>query len=652
MNADLSRRSAIKGAGATLIAAASDGLAEAAPTRLSLRLIGTSDLHANVFSYDYFRDRPDDTVGLAKTATLIAEARAEAKNTLLFDNGDIIQGTPFGDYAALGLGLKAGDAHPMMAAMNTLNYEACTLGNHEFNYGLELLGVALASANFPTVCCNIFRPDGAHYYKPWLVIERDFADETDAPQRLRIGVIGFAPPQIVQWDESHLAGRATTAGVVETARIEVPKLRAEGVDLILALCHSGISHNPAPEPGEENAALALSAVPGIDAMILGHQHLLLPGVDFAGVAGVDAAGGALNGVPAFMPGFWGSHLGVIDLALERGDGQWRVASAKVEARPIYRRADGTVTPLVAPEPKVLAAAQAAHEATLAYVRAPVGVVLAPLNSFFALVADDPSVEVVNAAQTWYVTGLASGAAALRGLPILSAAAPFKAGGRGGPDYFTDVKAGPLAMKNVADLYLYPNTLRVVKVDGATLREWLERSAGVFLRIDPNSTAEQPLINPAFPSYNFDVISGVTYSIDVTKPSRYDGDGKLIAPQSHRIIDLSFDGRPINEKQPFLVATNNYRAGGGGNFPGCDGRTIVYEAPDANRDAIVRFIQEKKTIDPKATGVWRLAPWPSAVFATFVTSAEAANVAPPHGLRLSVLGPAEGGFLKMKIESAG
>ena len=614
---------------------------------LTLRLIGTSDLHANVFPYDYYRDRPDDTVGLAKTASLIETARREVANTLLFDNGDIIQGSPLGDYAASAMGLKRGDIHPMIAAMNALGYCACSIGNHEFNYGLDFLDIALAGAAFPALSCNILRPDGALVFKPWLVLEPTLRDDAGAEHRLRIGVIGFTPPQIVQWDESHLQGRATTIGIVEAARVHLPSLRAQGVDLVVALCHSGISRKPPPQPGEENAALALAALGGIDAMILGHQHLLLPGADFAGVEGVDTVNGALHGVPACMPGFWGSHLGVIDLALEAGADGWRVASSTVSARPIYRREGETVVPLAPAQDKILAAAQAAHEATLAYVRAPVGDIAAPLNSYFAMVADDPSVQIVNAAQIWYVERLAP--PALADLPILSAAAPFKSGGRGGPDYYTDVPAGPIAIKNVADLYLYPNALRAVKIDGATLAEWLERSAGAFLRIDPELTSEQPLLDPAFPAYNFDVIDGVTYRIDVTQPSRYDLDGKLVAPAARRIRDLAFHGAPVEPRQPFIVVTNTYRASGGGGFPGCDGSTVVFEAPDANSDAIARYIVETRHIEPKSAGSWRFVPWPAHVVATFLTSPAAAGATPPTGVKLTLMGPAPGGFAKYRVE---
>ncbi len=644
----LDRRAAMQGAAAALIAPQAGG-SLAATARLQLRLMGTSDLHANIFAYDYYRDRPDDRVGLAKTAGLIAIARAEVKNSLLLDNGDIIQGTPLGDYVA-SRGLKTGEVHPMIGAMNELGYSACALGNHEFNYGLDFLDMALAGANFPAVSCNIFKPDGSFYVRPWIVLEPILRDEAGIEQKLRIGIIGFTPPQILQWDQSHLAGRVTTTGIAEAALATLPKLRAS-VDLVVALCHSGISRRASPEPAEENAALALARVPGIDAMFLGHQHLLLPGADYSGVAGVDVAKGALYGVPAFMPGFWGSHLGLIDLTLERPAAGWRVAAAKVEARPIYARNDSGVASLAVAEPKVLAAAQAAHDETLAYVRSPVGDIVSPIQSYFALVADDPTVQIVNRAQSWYVKRLVATMPALNDIAILSAAAPFKAGGRGGPDYYTDVKAGAIAIKDVADIYLYPNALRVVKIDGATLREWLERAASIFRRIDPGSTREQPLIDPAFASYNFDVIDGVTYAIDVTQAARYDDEGQLIAPQAHRIGDLRFEGEPIDESRPFLVVTNTYRANGGGHFPGCDGSTIVIEAPDANRDALMRYIVETQHVEPKADGNWRFAPWPKSVLATFETSPAAANAAQPAGLKLTPMGAAPGGFAKYRIELA-
>ena len=624
--------------------------AGAAP-RLSLRLLGVTDLHANLYPYDYYRDRPDDSVGLARTATLIAEAREEAANSLLFDNGDILQGTPLGDFAAEAMARDPKARHPVIAAMNTLDYAAATLGNHDFNYGLGVLERAYAAARFPVVCCNIRRLDGSPWFSPSIVIERTFLDESGASRPLKVGVIGVAPPQIAQWDATHVGGRLTTIDIVEAARAELNALRSRGIDLAVALCHSGVSRR-ASTIGEENAALGLARVEGIDALFLGHQHLLLPGEDFAGVAGLDAERGTIHGKPAVMAGFWGSHLGLIDLTLEPLGNGWRIVKTRVEARPIARRDEnGVAVALVDSDAAILAPAKAAHSGTLSYVRSPVGKLAAPLHTYLALIADDPTVQLVNEAQRAYAAPLAAARPDLVALPVLSASAPFKCGGRAGPDFYTDVAEGPIAIKDVADIYPFPNSLRVVKVDGAALCEWLERSASIFRRIDPGSRDEQPLLGPTFACYNFDVIDGVGYAIDVTEPARYDDSGALVAPQARRIRDLTFKGAPLDPRQTFLVVTNNYRASGGGGFPGCDGTTVVIEAPDANRDVVLRYIAGVGEVAPKSDGNWRLAPWPSAVFATYLAPPAAAKLAAPPGLKLTSMGAARGGFLKFRVETA-
>ncbi len=617
-----------------------------------LRIMETTDLHVHVWPYDYYADKPIDTVGLARTAAHIADIRAEATNALLLDNGDFLQGNPMGDYIAYERGMKPGDMHPVIAAMNTVGFDASTLGNHEFNYGLDFLMNTVAGAAFPVISANVVTEEGADptkdatLVKPYVILDRELTDGAGETHPIRIGLIGFVPPQIMLWDRKHLEGNVTTRDIVAAAEAWVPQMREEGADIVIALSHSGIG--PAEHTDMmENASVPLAQVDGIDALLTGHSHLVFPSPDYEGYAAVDAATGLIHGKPATMGGFWGSHLGVIDLMLERDGGEWRVVNTAVETRPISQRnEDRSITPLVESEQDVLDATQADHEATLDYIRRPVGKTAAPLHSYFALVADDPSVQIVSLAQKWYIEEMMKGTEH-EGLPILSAAAPFKAGGRGGPEYYTDVPAGDVAIKNVADLYLYPNTVRAVRINGGQVKDWLERSAGMFNQVEKDGD-EQTLLNPDFPSYNFDVIDGVTYQIDLSQPSKFDPDGALINPDANRIVNLQYDGKPVTDDMEFIVATNNYRASGGGAFPGADGSTIVFEAPDTNRDVIVRYIVEEGEIQPKADFNWSFAPLGGAT-ALFETGPKAADyIDSLQGIDIAPAGDGADGFALYRL----
>lgn len=636
----VSRRELLAGAGAIAVGAGLSRSARAAP-RLHLRLLETSDLHMFVLDWDYYREKPDLTVGLNRIASLIERARAEAPNALLFDNGDLIQGSPLGDYLAREGSLANGRVHPVFAVMNSLRYDAATLGNHEFNFGLNFLERALAGAAFPYVSANIERADGREFAPPFRILERRLVDEDGVAHSLRIGVIGFAPPQIMMWDKSHVEGRLQCGDIVAAARRHVPALR-ETCDVLVALCHAGINIRPATE-NEENAALQLAAVPGVDAVMMGHSHRVFPGPDYAGLAGVDAERGALAGVPAVMPGFWGSHLGVIDLSLARDGARWIVDRFASEARPIYKREASRVTPLVTADPAVEKIVAVEHEAAKAWVDQPIGRLQAPLHSFFVWIGVDPVAALVNAAQLAYARPLLA-ATPYAALPLLSAAAPFRAGYT--PDAYIDLAPGPIALRDVADIYPFPNTLVAVRVTGAGLREWLEHAARIFRQIDVASQEPQSLIDRRTPSYNFDVIAGVTYKIDVSRPARYDGNGKLVEADASRIIDLRYAGRAIDPAQEFVVVTNSYRADGGGKFPGLDGRNIVLRAPDSNREAIARFLRDGEAVTTERP--WLFAPLGRRVTIAFDSApAAASRIADAPGLRAT--GQESAGYLRFEYD---
>ncbi|EOL8965349.1 bifunctional 2',3'-cyclic-nucleotide 2'-phosphodiesterase/3'-nucleotidase [Cronobacter dublinensis] len=588
---------------ATLVAASVNA------ATVDLRILETTDLHSNMMDFDYYKDAPTEKFGLVRTASLINAARQEAVNSVLVDNGDLIQGSPLGDYMAA-KGLKDGDVHPVYKAMNTLDYAVGNLGNHEFNYGLDYLHKALAGANFPYVNANIIDAKTQKpLFTPFLIKETQVKDKDGKPHTLKIGYIGFVPPQIMTWDKANLSGKVTVNDITETARKYVPQMRAEGADLVVVVAHSGLSAEPYKALAE-NSVYYLSQVPGVDAILFGHAHAVFPGKDFATIKGADIAQGTLNGVPAVMPGMWGDHLGIVDLVLNNDDGKWKVTQSKAEARPIYDAQ--AKKSLAAEDQNLVKVLKADHDATREFVGQPVGKSADPMYSYLALVQDDPTVQVVNNAQKAYVEHFIQGDPDLAQLPVLSAAAPFKVGGRkNDPASFVEVEKGQLTLRNAADLYLYPNTLVVVKATGAEVKEWLECSAGQFNQIDVNSATPQPLLNwDGFRTYNFDVIDGVKYQIDVTQPAKYDGECQTVNPKAERIKHLTFNGKPIDPNATFLVATNNYRAYGG-KFAGTGDSHIAFASPDENRAVLAAWIgaETKRAgeIHPAADNNWRLAP---------------------------------------------
>ncbi len=614
-------------------------------TRAQLAILESTDIHSNIRSYDYYKLAEDKTLGFERMATLVKRARAEFPNSLLFDAGDTIQGTALADYQALVKPVGCDEELAMYRAMDALGYDGGTIGNHEFNYGLPFLaqvtdrtmnveGIAqrhCKGPNYPLVLSNVFSVrDNQPIYAPTAVIERKVklrdADGHVAEAPIRIGLIGFTPPTITEWDKRNLEGKVYTKGLVEAARQFLPALRAQNVDFVIAISHGGIDASPYGSM-MENANWYLAQVPGIDVLLLGHSHAPFPDPTnpksrFNNIADVDNQRGFLHGKPAVMGNFWGKSLGVIDLALVRRDGHWAIDTEAThsEVRDI-KKADGS---FVEPDPKIAPLVAPVHAATIAYVSQPIGDSDFAMTSYFTELGDVSALQPVNSAQREYAERfISANLPQYASIPVLSAAAPFKTG-FGGPTDYTDIEPGPLAIHNAADLYLYPNTLTAVKIDGAQLKGWLERSAGRFNRIDLAKREPQDLINRKFSGYNFDVIQGgLTYAIDVTHD------------HGNRIADLRYHGKPVDAAQAFIVVTNNYRASGGGKFPGLDGTNIVISAPEANRDVLIDWVREHKRLTHAQDGSdrnWHFVAVRTAGPVVFTSAAGKLDIAKAQGLR--------------------
>ncbi|MBG9904856.1 bifunctional 2',3'-cyclic-nucleotide 2'-phosphodiesterase/3'-nucleotidase [Bacillus paranthracis] len=614
---------------------------------VNLRILETSDIHVNLMNYDYYQTKTDNKVGLVQTATLVNKAREEAKNSVLFDDGDALQGTPLGDYVANKINdpkkpVDPSYTHPLYRLMNLMKYDVISLGNHEFNYGLDYLNKVISKTEFPVINSNVYKDDkdnneenDQNYFKPYHVFEKEVEDESGQKQKVKIGVMGFVPPQVMNWDKANLEGKVKAKDIVETAKKMVPKMKAEGADVIVALAHSGVDKS-GYNVGMENASYYLTEVPGVDAVLMGHSHTEVKDV--------------FNGVPVVMPGVFGSNLGIIDMQLKKVNGKWEVQKeqSKPQLRPI---ADSKGNPLVQSDQNLVNEIKDDHQATIDYVNTAVGKTTAPINSYFSLVQDDPSVQLVTNAQKWYVEKLFAENgqySKYKGIPVLSAGAPFKAGGRNGATYYTDIPAGTLAIKNVADLYVYPNTLYAVKVNGAQVKEWLEMSAGQFNQIDPKKTEEQPLVNIGYPTYNFDILDGLKYEIDVTQPAKYDKDGKVVNANTNRIVNMTYEGKPVADNQEFIVATNNYR-GSSQTFPGVSKGEVVYQSQDETRQIIVKYMQETPVIDPAADKNWTFKPIVAdKLHTTFDSSPNAQKYIKKDG-KISYVGPSENEFAKYVID---
>ncbi|EPH45310.1 putative 2',3'-cyclic-nucleotide 2'-phosphodiesterase'-nucleotidase [Streptomyces aurantiacus JA 4570] len=583
-------RSAVAGAGVALAGAAAAPSAGAAvahrpgkrPKRYSFTVMGTTDLHGNVFNWDYFTDKEFDDkdhndVGLAKISTLVTAVRAEKgrRNTLLIDAGDTIQGTQLSYYYAKVDPITAarGPVHPMAQAMNAIGYDAAALGNHEFNYGIPVLRKFEEQCDFPLLGANALdaktmRPAFAPYSMHRL--------RTPHGRDVRVAVLGLTNPGIAIWDKANVQGKMTFPGLEEQAAKWVPRLRSMGADVVIVSAHSGSSGTSSygdQLPYVENAAaLVAEQVPGIDAILVGHAHTEIPEY----LVENKKTG---QKVVLSEPLKWGQRLTLFDFDLVWSKGRWRVAKAGAKVLNSNAVAeDRKITRLLADE----------HKKVVAYVNQVIGTSTAAMSTAEGPYKDVAIIDLINHVQAETVKAALAGGAHAK-LPVLSQASCFSRTAK--------IPAGEVTIRDAAGLYPFENTLEARLITGAQLKDYLEFSARYYARTAPDAPVDPAKLTNAdgIPDYNYDALYGVTYDIDIAQPA------------GSRIVNLRFDGKDLDPKAEFVLAVNNYRASGGGNFPHVAGARQLWANSDEIRNTIISWVKAEGTVDPArfASVGWRV-----------------------------------------------
>ncbi|MFD0152424.1 bifunctional metallophosphatase/5'-nucleotidase [Streptomyces sp. NPDC055721] len=550
--------------------------------RYSFTVMGTTDLHGNVFNWDYFTDKEFDDkahndIGLAKISTLVDQVREEKGrcNTLLIDAGDTIQGTQLSYYYAKvdPITARRGPVHPMAQAMNAIGYDAAALGNHEFNYGIPVLRKFEEQCDFPLLGANALdaktlRPAFAPYSMHRL--------RTPHGKDVKVAVLGLTNPGIAIWDKANVQGKMVFPGLEEQAAKWVPKLRSMGADVVVVSAHSGSSGTSSygdQLPHIENAAgLVAEQVPGIDAILVGHAHTEIPEYRVKNKeTGKD--------VVLSEPLKWGQRLTTFDFDLVWEKGRWVVE--KVAAQVLNSNT-------VAEDPEITGLLGDEHKKVVAYVNQIIGTSTAVMTTADAPWKDEPIIDLINVVQAETVkAALAGGAHAA--LPVLSQASCFSRTAR--------IPAGQVSIKDAAGLYPFENTLEARLMTGAQLKEYLEYSAKYYVQTAAGAPVDTALLTNAggTPDYNYDAVSGLTYEIDIAKPA------------GSRIVNLSFEGKPLDPAAQFVLAVNNYRASGGGAFPHVANAQQLWANSDEIRNTIIQWVKAKGTVDPGlfASVDWKL-----------------------------------------------
>lgn len=613
--------------------------------RVALRIMATTDVHATLLDYDYSKDTATTLGSLARAASVIEAARAEVPATLVFDNGDFLEGAAIADPYEGGAGV--GEDNPVVTAMNTVGYDAIGLGNHEFNMRAEDVQAALQALRSPVLCANLHlsRDRDASVYadlwQPHVLLTRTLTDQHGQAHVLRIGVFSVLPPQVVAWDALRIAGRLVAEDMMAAARRQVAELRRQGADVVVVLAHSGIRDDVHAEESE-NVAVPLAGLDGVDAVVAGHVHRVFPSQSYGVNEVVNSENGTLHGTPVVMPGVYATHVGQIDLSLLREADGWRVAGHQVQVRDL--RSDAKEAPVEAPA--IVSAVEDAHQQTLRYMRRTIGEVAEPVTSYFSMVKDDCASRLVAEAKLAYARKALAGSG-LETMPLIASVAPLKCGGRAGPFHYVDVAQGAVSARVIADIQPYSNHVSVVQTCGRDVVEWLEKGCAVYNQLFTGEEG-QFLYDRDTPTYNREAIYGLSYTVDLSQPARYAMDGSLVNPQARRVGNISWRGLQIAPEQEFLLVTNDYRGGGGGNFPALGRGHAVEIAPARVRDVLAQHIAETSGQQDKALATWRLHDMPG-VKAMFDTGPGAAALFDDAALPMTSLGEVEGGFIRYELD---
>ncbi|MEH6943367.1 bifunctional 2',3'-cyclic-nucleotide 2'-phosphodiesterase/3'-nucleotidase [Bacillus sp. JJ722] len=607
---------------------------------IDLTILSTTDVHNYLMNYDYYTTTESDNTGLVKVSTVIKKFKEESRkksnngaidNVIVVDNGDLIQGNPLGDYFARVEPVKSGEEHPVYKALRLAGFDVATLGNHEFNYGLDYLKQIVKDSKVPIVNANIYnvktkKPE----FEQYKIINKKVIDGNGNEQDIKIGITGFVPPQILNWDKINLEGKIVVKDIKESAEEIVPKMKKAGADIIITLSHSGYG-NGSYKKREENVSYELSNVKGINAIVAGHTHIVFPSKEkqavYAGLKNIDSVIGTMNGVATVQAGKYGEGVGIINLKVNQSNDGYKV---------VYSNSEYVTLEKVENDSVFYKELKEDHEKVVTFVNLPVGNITKDINTYFALVSDNNAVQLISDAQREYAKKKVTEETVLhkyKGLPLLSAAAPFKAGlskdGTKADDY-VEVKAGKISIKDVASIYKYPNTAIIMKVSGKDLKNWLEMSAGIFNTIDPKGKDGQELLNSNFPAFNFDTIDGVTYEINVTKEPKYDVKGNQNEADSSRIENLQYNGKEVQPEDEFLIVTNNYRASGGGNFPIFEKVDVIaYISSDEIRQIVNDYIKSKGMLNPTVDNNWKIKSIGNEAKVVFTSSANGKTLLPEY-----------------------